>query len=397
MSHRPSQPPKPPSDERTDTLLQELADAAPLLAASLGLSKAQYNEVVKVMLAVVRRVGCPVHVHALEVIHDAFVKAITKPTSQRPSSGEWKRFVGWMCALTEQAALTNRKSTQRRLLSQGHSQDDIDKLLSTPGFAEVMDARLDLRNVLPVLSPADVELLRAIYEEGKTISEFAVEKKLSRSTADSRHQRVLERLRAALKVVIAAMVWLFPKNVRAQGLWLAHRVSQLVPHTMQTVAAMTVAVACGVLVPASSTATVEHRKVPEATLAAVPRPTFAAAMALSEPPVAMEVEPVKPIAIDDPEMQWCDGEMKATTIARSLQATMLPVALLVTPTATQVACAGAEHHAAPPPEPEEEEWEGGPDPYESMCESAHRLGGECPSKVDWCAQMGKRPATKGCK
>jgi hypothetical protein len=151
------------------------------------------------------------------------------------------------------------------------------------------------------------------------------------------------------------------------------------------------------MVPASSLATVEPHEIPVATLAVAPKPTFAVSMIPVEPPLAPEVEPEKPIAIDDPVEPWSASDMKSTSFTRSLQAAMLPFALVVAPAVTQVACAGAEKHTPPPQEPAEEEDDGTTDPWVEVCENQRHRGEDCPSKADWCATMGMRPARKGCK
>ncbi len=392
----PRPPSNPPPPEKPDVTPEKQLDAVPSVAAKLGLSKGQYDECVKAMSRVVWKVGCPGHVQLREVVHDAFVLAAAKPISKRPSIENWKRFVAWLCAVAKGEALTNRKSKHRVLLGQGHSEDEVAALILAEGHADALEARLDLHKAFMALEPADQELLTAIFVEDKKISEIAVETGDPRSTVDSRYHRALVLLRAALSSMIAAIVLFVSKNARAQSLRLAQHVARLVPHATQTACAMTVTVACGVMVPASSMALGEQYEVPGATLAAGPRPTPAAEMVPTEPSSAPEVEPEKPIALDELENQCSAAEMKATTFVSYLQATMLPFAFLVAPTVTQVACAGAEHHTLPPQEPEEEEHDG-TEPYVGYCENQERLGSRCPSRADWCARMGKRPASWGCK
>jgi RNA polymerase sigma factor (sigma-70 family) len=394
MSRPPSNPPPP---EEPVVTLEKQPDSAVSVAAKLGLSKAQYDKAAKAMSRIVWKVGCPVHVQLRDVVHDAFVLAAAKPISERPSIKNWGRFVAWLCAVTKGEALTNRKSKHRVLLGQGHSEDEVAALILAEGHAEALETSIDLHKAFLALKPADQELLTAIFVEDKSISEIAVEKKEPRSTVNSRYQRALVLLRAALSSVIAAIVLLVSKNARAQSLRLAQHVARLIPHATHTACAMTVTVACGVMVPASSMALGEHQEAPGTTLAAVPRPTLAAPMVPKEPSSAPEVEPEKPIALDEVEKQWSADDMKATTIARYLQATMFPFAFLIAPAVSQVACAGVEHRTPPPQEPEERD--DSTDPYVGYCEGQRRLGGDCESRADWCASMGQRPAPgpKGCE
>jgi hypothetical protein len=171
---------------------------------------------------------------------------------------------------------------------------------------------------------------------------------------------------------------------------------RLLPQATQTACAITVTVACGVIVPASSMATVVRAEVTAVVSATSSIPTFAAAMGPKESPLSAEVAPVKQDAIDGSEEQWSASPMKSIKIASYLQATVLPFAFLVTPAVTQIACAGAEQHTPPPQEPEERD--DTTDPYDYMCAMEHRRGSDCPSKADWYKSMGRCPdGTKGCQ
>jgi hypothetical protein len=87
--------------------------------------------------------------------------------------------------------------------------------------------------------------------------------------------------------------------------------------------------------------------------------------------------------------------MNSFQIAKYIQLSLVPFAFLVTSAVTQVACAGAERQTPPPQEPEERD--DSSDPYDVMCENERHRGSACPSKAEWCAEFGKRPATKGCE
>ena len=93
--------------------------------------------------------------------------------------------------------------------------------------------------------------------------------------------------------------------------------------------------------------------------------------------------------------------MMSSKITTYIQATVLPFALVVAPAMTSVACAGAEQQRLPPQQPQEADDENqnheGQDPYEQVCENQRRRGSSCPTKEEWCASMGMRPAAWGCK
>jgi hypothetical protein len=301
-----------------------------------------------------------------------------------------------MCALVEYAALTNRKSKHRRLLGGGHAEDDIAAYFSISGQAEVIDARHDLHRVFTVLKPADQELLKALFVEGKTIQELALEQKEPWSTVKSRSVQALNLLYAALQGLTAAIILLFPKNARAQSARLAQRVPRLIPHVTPTAWAMTVIVAFGVVVPAGSMATAISQGSAVTMASLPPNTTIADATMPVAPTLTAEVEPEKPIAIDEREKQWSAADMNSFKIAKYIQLSFVPFAFLVAPAVTQIACAGAEQRLTPPPQ-EPEERDDSPDPYDMMCENERHRGSACPSKAEWCAEMGKRPATKGCQ
>lgn len=370
--------------------------ACEAVCSSLGLSQAEYDDVVKAMLPVVWRIGCPAHIHPLEVVHDAFVLAICKPISQRPAITERKKFLAWMCTLAEFAALSNRKSKHRRLLGQGQSDDDIAALLSVPGHAEAIAVREVLHKAFAVLEPADQALLLALHRDGKTIAEIAREQNLAWSTVNSRHKRILSILRTAMQSLLAALILFITRNARAQGRRIALRIIRALPHATQTTCAMAVTAACGILVPTSSSAnsTLDELNVYATSLP----PNFAATTRSEpiEPSMTSEVALVKPNGVDEPKKQCSASDMKPAQAIQLLRTAALPVALLVTPPAA-AGCAGADRHTSPPDDPEEEE-SGGIDPYEMMCANEHRRGNECPTKAEWYRSMGRCPdGTKGCQ
>ncbi len=225
--------------------------------------------------------------------------------------------------------------------------------------------------------------LIAHYVEDKTIEEIAQQKQGRWTTIASRRERALKLLRAALQSTVAAIILFFTTHARARGAAIAQRIARVFPHAAQGAAAMTVTMACGLMVPASSAATAHE---PEAAWPA-PKPALAMVLTPSPRPSPLAVDPVKPIAIDEPAKQCSASTMKATKIGSYLQGMAVPFAFLMAPAMTQVACAGAERQAPPvqtPPSsaPEEEGGEG-LDPYDMMCESQQSRGSPCETREEW--------------
>lgn len=375
------------------TLVPHLIMSCPPPPA-FGLSNAELQEVIQSMLAVVWRVGCDEHIDRLEVVHDAFVTAMCKPISERPPMNDQKRFVAWMCALAEFAALSSRKSKHRVLLGQGTSESELGRLLSTSGHAEAVAAREVLRKAFAALDPDDQVLVLQHEVGGKTITEIARELDRAPSTLYSRHAQAMSILRAAVKSIIAAVVLLFTKNARAQGARWTLRASRLLTHVTQTTCAMTVTMTCGAILPASSSPAAVHHETTAVVQSAPMSAMIAAAAMPLEPPVPEtplppapeEVAPVKPFGVDKPDAECSASGMKTTKIVSYLQGTVIPFAFLVAPTVTQLGCAGSGQQTPPRQEPEEKS--GGMDPYEGMCEVVEGRGERCPTRTEWYASMG---------
>jgi DNA-directed RNA polymerase specialized sigma24 family protein len=399
MSRPPSTPPPadPPELPKPTESTEPSDKFAIMVPAEWGLSNAQVKELLVAMRRMIRKEGCPERLH-LDVVQDAFVVALSKPISERKRVTDWQRFVSWMATLAKYSALTNR-NTEKRRREDELSDEEIAELLAVPAPDTDFLALEALEKACLQLAPEHQALIKAHYFDGKTIQQLADEQgKLPWTTMKSRVDRVLELLRCALQSIIVAIILLVTKNVRAQGTRLARHVSHLLPHATHAASAMAVTMACGVLVPSASNAMEVSPRYAAVGSSAPPSAPVAIAMMPAEPSLAPEVEPEKPITIDELEKQWSADDMNSFKIVRYLQATMLPFAFLMTPAISQVACTGSGQQTPPPQEPDDEDY-GGPDPYEMMCESTHRLGGECPSKADWCASMGKRPAPapKGCQ
>lgn len=390
----------PPSDE---PILSgdELAPEAPLVPSNFGLSNAEFDELVESMVGMVWRVGCPSHIRPLEVVHDAFVLALCKPISERPPISEKKRFVAWMCKLAKFAALSNRKSKHRRLLSQGHSDAEMDALCSMVTNDDTVGAGRALNKALAALKAEDRTLIYAYYVDGKSIADIADEQNLRWSTVKSRLLRALDLLRTALQGSIVAIVLFFANKARAQSARIAVRISQLLPHVAPTTGALTFTITCGVLVPASSSAALPHepfqaKEQPTMQQASASVPAPIPTVKLDEPGQTLEVAPEKPALVDEPRKQCSASDMKATKLAGYLPSTILPFAFLVTPALANVACAGGERQTLPRYEPEERD--DTPDPYNVMCDEQKRRGKDCPSRAEWYASFGFcADGTKGCQ
>jgi len=403
MSRPPSTPPPadPPESSKQIESTESTESTEPsdelaiMVPPEWGLSNAQVKELLVAMRGMIRKEGCPERLH-LDVVQDAFVVALSKPISERKNVTDWRRFVSWMATLAKYSALTNR-NTEKRRREDELSEEEIAELLAVPAPDNDFLALEALEKACLQLEPEAQALIKAHYFDGKTIQELADEQgALPWTTMKSRVDRVLELLRYALRSIIVAIILLVTKNARAQGARLTRHVSHLVPHATQAASAMAVTVACGVMVPSASNAmevspgsTVLGSSVP-------PSAPVAAVMMPAEPSLAPEVEPEKPITIDELEKQWSADDMNSFKIARYLQATMLPFAFLMTPTLSQVACTGSGQQTPPVQEPDEED-DGTSDPYEGMCDNERRRGNDCISKAAWCAKMGMRPARKGCQ
>lgn len=380
MSETPSdKPPKEPAQDIVATLNQPSDRVKPEFFP-FGLSDAQFAKVMREMLAVARLLGGH-GVSPRDVVQEAFVKAVSKLSTERPSIQDEEKVVGWLCELTKWEALTMRNAHRRRARREVEVSEDIAEMLVAPPSVDAVEARKMLDRALQALEPADRELLRELYTEGKTIAEIAAEKRLSWSVVDSRRRRALDLLYAAIQASMAALVLLLPKKARAFVAHIKQQTSQVVVQTTQFGGAMTVTAICGVLVPTSSSLLNESSPPLGLTTYSTPQATLAQPAPL-QPDFVPEVEPEEPKALDT-ETNPCSGAgMKFTKTASVLLETAVPLAFLVAPALTQVACTGTEQQTPPARQPEEEP-DDMPDPYDIVCENARRFGEECPSREAW--------------
>jgi RNA polymerase sigma factor (sigma-70 family) len=350
----PTEPTEPIESIESTESTEPSDEFAIMVPAEWGLSNAQVKELLVAMRGMIRKEGCPERLH-LDVVQDAFVVALSKPISERKRVTDWQRFVSWMATLAKYSALTNRNREKRRRESDELSDEEIAELLAVPAPDTDFLALEALEKACLQLAPEHQAIIKAHYFDGKTIQQIADEQgKLPWTTMKSRVDRVLELLRCALQSIIVAIILLVTKNARAQGARLARHVSHLLPHATHAASAMAVTMACGVLVPSSSNAMEVSPGSTGVVLLAPPSAPVATTMMPAEPPLAPEVEPEKPITIDELKKQWSADDMNSFKIVRYLQATMLPFAFLMTPTVSQVACTGSGQQTPPPQEPEEE-------------------------------------------
>ncbi len=349
-----------------------------------GLSAEQFANVTREMLGVARLVCRHSGASPGDAVQQAFVKALSKPSAERPSIENEEKFVAWMCELTKYEALTNRNSYIRRREEAGLVRD-ISELVTVPPSVGAVEARKMLQEAFMRLAPADQALLHALYAQETTIEEIASEQNISWSTVDSRRRRILDLLYVAIRAVVAALV-LLPKRAQA----FVARSMQQAPHMLvqatQFGGAMTVTVVCGVLVPSGSPAMTAPPVPVGLTPYGTPE-TIAAQVAPLPPALVPEVVPEEPKVLDTVADECSAARMRSAKIATYLQQTVIPFAFLVAPAVTQLACAGASQQTPPnqPVDASDEEVEPNRN-YEIMCANERRRGDPCPTKEEWDAR-----------
>jgi hypothetical protein len=252
-----------------------------------------------------------------------------------------------------------------------------------------VEARKIIEPAFIALTPADQALLHALFAEGKTISEVAGENGLRRTTLDSRVQRILDLLYAAIQATIASLILLVPKKARAFVKHATQRAPRVLVQATQFSSAMTMTVVCGALMPTGSSVTTEPSTLAGLTPYSTPQTTMAQVAGL-EPSILPEVEPEEPKGLDAETNECSAADMKSTKFAISLQETTLSLALVVAPALTQVACAGTQQQTPPPQQPVEEP-DGSPDPYDVMCDQERARGNDCITKEAWYKEFSHPP------
>jgi DNA-directed RNA polymerase specialized sigma24 family protein len=385
MSKRSSdKPPEKPAKEKVATPVPK-PDRVRTEFFPFGLSADQFASVTREMLAVARLVcrhsGCSPG----DAVQEAFVKALSKPSTERPSIQNQKKFVAWMCTLTKYEALTNRLYELRRAQREADSGTDIAEMVVVPPSVGAVEARKMLERAFMALKPADQTFLHALYADGKTIDDIADEQDRPWTTVDSRHRRLLDRLYAMIHGAMAAALLLVPKRARAFVAHVTQQASRLLAQATQFGGAMAVAVVCGVFVPTGSSATTELSMPVSLTRLSTPQTTIAQAAPL-QPSFLPEVGPEEPKTLDAATNQCSAADMKSAKIASYLQGTVAPLAFLGASAFTQVACTGSEQQTLPPRQPQgepTEEPDGSHDPYVFSCKMERMRGNECLPREEW--------------
>ncbi len=270
--------------------------------------------------------------------------------------------------------MTNRQSYRRRQGREIGPDVDIDEMVAVSDFLEVLEARMTLEGPFLALEPAEQELLHALYHEGKTIAELKEEKNLSWTTVDSRRQRLLKLLYAAIKAMVAALL-LVPKKARA---FVANATQQL----PQLASTMVVTATCGVLVPTGSSFATETSMTLGLTEAGSKRTNLAEVAALPASFVPV-VGPEEPKEVDAETNTCSPGDMKSTKFASMLQETMAPLAFVVATGVTQAACASSPSQTPPAQQPKGEERDDSEDPYEMYRVKARGRGETIMTREEW--------------
>lgn len=149
---------------------------------------------------------------------------------------------------------------------------------------------------------------------------------------------------------------------------------------------MSVTVVCGVFLPSGSSLATEA--IHSAGLTQVDTTTTVLANAASlQASERAEVAPEEPKAFDAETNSCSPADMKSTKFASFLQETVVPLALVVAPAVTQVACAGTEQQTPPARQADEEdaaeERERKDTAYEVMCSQERARGNQCPTREEW--------------
>lgn len=383
---------KPPSDDPPEEPGQTISpsgDSANRIKAEFfpfGLSADQFADVTRAMLKVARSVCRHSSASVGDAVQQAFVKALSKPETERPSIQNQTKFVAWMCSLAKYEAMTNRQYRRRQAQREVSSDIDLTELLPVSHSFEAVEARKMLQNAFLALAPDEQALLHAIYSDGKTVDDVATEEGLSWTTVDSRRKRLLNMLYVAIHAKVIALILIWPKKARAFAAHAKQYATQMLVSTTHIGAAMTVTAVCGVFVPASSSAMTNPMplRLPENST----EQATTANAAVTEQSFVPKVEPEEPKDLDPATNQCFAADMKSEKIARYLQESIVPLALVVAPALTQPACAGTEQRTSSAQHPDEEP--DGTDPYRVMCNQERMRGAPCPTREEWLKEIGAK-------
>lgn len=383
---------KPPSDDPPEEPGQTISpsgDSANRIKAEFfpfGLSAEQFAHVTQAMSKVAQSVCRHSSASVGDAVQQAFVKALSKPETERPSIQNQTKFVAWMCKLAKYEAMTNRQFNRRQARREVTCDVDLMELLPFSDAFEAVEARKMLERAFLALAPDEQALLHAIYSDGKTVDDVATEEGLSWTTVDSRRKRLLNMLYAAIHAKVVALVLIWPQKARAFAAHAKQYATQMLVSTAHIGAAVTITAVCGVLVPASSSAMTKPMPV-RLTQNSTDR-TNTASEALLEPSFVPKVEPEEPKDLDAATNQCSAPDMKSEKIAKYFRETVAPLALVVAPALTQVACAGTEQGTSSAQHPDEEP--DGTDPYRVMCNQERMRGAPCPTREEWLKEIGAK-------
>ncbi len=345
----------------------------PNLVKPFGLSDEQFARVTRAMRAVATLVCRHSGVSPKDAVQQAWLKALSKPETEMPSSDDFDKLLICMCGFAKYEAMTNRQSYRRRQGREIGPDVDIDEMVAVSDFLEVLEARMTLEGPFLALEPAEQELLHALYHEGKTIAEIKQEQGLAWSTLDSRRQKLLERLYALIRAMVAALL-LVPKKARA----FVANVAQQLPQLAST---MAVTAVCGVLVPTGSSFATE----PSMTLGLTEvgsKQTNPAESAVLPASFVPEVVPEELKTLDTGTNMCSPGDMKYPKFASMLQEAVVPLTFVAATGVTQVACAGSNPQM-PPAQQAEEERDDSHDPYEMYRVKARGRGETVMTREEW--------------
>lgn len=314
-----------------------------------------------------------------DAVQQAFVKALDKPSRERSSIEEdEKNFTRWMCELTKWEAMTLRNAHRRRAEREITADTKTAELGMVLPSAEAVDARKMLEHPFKTLETKDQELLHALYAEEKSTQELAREQGRPWQTVDSHHRRLRDLLYITLKATIAALL-LAPKKARA---FVGNVAQQAAP----LASTMTVTAVCGVVFPTGSSQATESSLLLGLTQVDAHQVDVAEPARLQACMLA-EVEPEEPKVFDAVTNTCSPADMKSTKFANIVQETVVPLAFVVAPALTQVACAGTapQTQSVQPTDDdlEKQREKEAARAYEVACDQERARGNPCPSREEF--------------
>lgn len=339
------------------------------------------------MLVTAKRMGCPEHVDPREIVHAAFLKALEKPISERPSTANRKKMLAWLRTLVRYEIKTFRNSKHEKLLGAGHSDDEIEALLpASPGLGESLAAGEAWHMAMTTLAPKDRALVVAHYEHGKTVQEIAHEQDMPWSTVASRLLRIVQHLRARIVPAAITFLLLWAKKARAHVAAFTQQMPRQLVLVMHPATVVVVPVACGALLPTAASFPTDP-----VTPASLAWSTSGSSIPTLDGPVkpwtTEIVDPVKPNVVDTGKNPWSASDMNTNLLRRFVQGTVVPVTLAVAPAASASACAGTAGQTQTTPLEDPEKYDEIPDSYTVMCEDETHRGNKCPTREEWAKKL----------